>query len=171
MNLKKLKSFQTILFTLLIFLPNITFGKALFQLDRGPHKIINDYLKVHKKYFRNSCKGDTEQKFWKYFRSYRGKGYYVPEDLNGKLDKLTVNRFIPELRLKLKWIGKQVVYVKKLKNFKKFIPLVKDLQALLTQLLNLKEDYFEASDDSLKISSKQKVDIYLLRSRVSIKSF
>lgn len=171
MNLKNLKSVQTLIFTLLILCPNLTFGKALFQLDRGPHKIIDEYLKTHKKYFRQSCKGDTEQRFWKYFRSYRGKGYYVPEDLNGKLDKLTVNRFIPELKLKLKWIAKQVAYVKRLKNFKKFIPLVKDLQELLTQLLNLKERYYEAASDSLKINSKQKSRYLFITFKSKYKKF
>ncbi|MCR9205470.1 MAG: hypothetical protein NXH75_12885, partial [Halobacteriovoraceae bacterium] len=103
---------------------------------------------------RIHCRPGTEEKFWKHFRAFRGDGHYLPRTIAGKLDKKILNRYIPELQNKKKWIKGQVKELKKVRSFENLIVELDILETKVDELVKLKELYEESTSDTEKISLK-----------------
>lgn len=141
-------------FIILFFYSSAIFGRPapVLKIKGRDNKIIENYLLKHKEFSTKLCRSGAEQKYWNLYSKFRGDGHYIPVMENDKLDKLTINRFIPELERKLSWIKSLKSKVLKFKDFK---PLRKDLELLqkdLDKLLEYKQVYFE---DKLKANRKK----------------
>lgn len=153
MQLKKL------LIIVLIFL----LGQSSFSADIGVlqeylkknrSKIISNFWKYHKEFSRLHCKPGTEEKFWDYFRDFRGDGHYLPKTIEGKLDRKTLNRYIPELKSKKAWIKVQIKKLKETSSFENLLVELDILEKKVDELVKLKELYEESDSDTVKISLK-----------------
>lgn len=117
--------------------------KPIIKFKNNKEKTIARYMRVLKKYSNELCTPGTEQKFWKYMGQFSGNGFYVPSTIDHKFDLVTVNRFIPELERKKKWIDTLKARTGPKKKFEKEIQEVKAFQETVKQLLEYKRQYFE----------------------------
>jgi hypothetical protein len=149
---KKMKNyFHYVLLLLLLFSPaskiNANFSskiiKPRIKFKGKKTKTLRRYQNALKKYSEKLCTPGAEQKFWRYMGQFVGNGFYVPATLEHKLDLVTVNRFIPELERKKKWIDSLKEKVGVNQKFEKEIKQVKEFQDTLTKLLEYKRQYFE----------------------------
>jgi hypothetical protein len=140
-------------FLIILFLLQDAGGQALPIIGlskKSDRKIIRNYLKLHKNFSRQFCRAGVEPEFWKRFRNFRGRGYYIPTKLDGKLDRLTINRFIPELVKKEKWIQGQIDFLKGKKNLKYLKKEIEKLDSEFKEILKLKQVHFESKKGTLK---------------------
>ncbi|MCO4792458.1 MAG: hypothetical protein KC493_02005 [Bacteriovoracaceae bacterium] len=140
--------------------PSLVFREAprasLVKFPYNKKKTIDRYLRQHKKFFKKMCRPGTEQKFWNLNGKFRGSGFYVPGLPSSKLDILTVNRFIPELERKKKWIETQAkVLNSRKRKFKSEVKKIEEFKNIIKQLLEYKGQHFE----STKATDKEKARI------------
>ncbi|MBC99103.1 MAG: hypothetical protein CME63_15285 [Halobacteriovoraceae bacterium] len=74
------------------------------RMKKNPESIEKTFWTLHKKFSKQLCTPGTEEKFWDLFRNFRGDGHYLPKTLEGKLDRNTLYRYIPEIKKKKSWI-------------------------------------------------------------------
>lgn len=125
-------------------------------LNFNESKAVENFWLYHKEFSSLHCKPGTEEEFWKHFRSFRGDGHYLPRTIEGKLDRKTLNRFIPELGSKKSWIKNQIEILKKETSFKELLAEVIELEKEVDEIVKLKELYQESSSDTVRISLKNK---------------
>jgi hypothetical protein len=131
-------------------------GEFANKIRKDRKGIVKQYWSHHKKFFAKTCRPGTEEKFWQYFRDFRGDGHYLPRTVNDKLDRKTLNRFIPELRAKRDWIQKQKKTLSKIKSFKALKKELKSLESDVQKLVSFKEAYEDSTDDAAKVSIRTK---------------
>ncbi len=152
------KKLPFLILTLLLVVP--TYGTDLSQLTKylvkNEKTVEKKYWQYHREFTKELCRPGTEEKFWKLFRDYRGDGHYLPRTVDGKLDRKTLNRFLPEIQKKKKWIIEQKENLKKVKDFKSLLAELDNLEDEVEKLVRYKEQYEEETDDSKKISIKNK---------------
>ena len=103
--------------TLIIFtfLMNFSvFAKEPSAIDWKGHryKVMKKYLKLHKKYSKQSCRGN-DIKYKKLYKAFRGTGYFIPTIDDDELDRDAIFNNIDLLKNKLAWIKKNRVKLKK----------------------------------------------------------
>lgn len=64
---------------------------------------LKKYHKLFKAHHKEICPSGTEDEFNRLLKRYRGLGNWVPE-LSGDVDFITVEKLLPEMEKKLKWI-------------------------------------------------------------------
>jgi hypothetical protein len=119
----------------------------VIQFKAKKEKTIKQYKKVLKDYTKTLCRPGTERTFWRYMGQFSGNGFYVPSTKDKKLDLVTVNRFIPELERKRKWIKGLKKKIGQNNKFQKEIEKIKDFQNVMKELLEYKRQYFEKETD------------------------
>lgn len=129
--------------------------RPFLEIKESDDQLIERYLKIQSAFSKEACRPGTEEKFWKLFYDFRGEGYFIPLTVEGKLDRAIVNRFIPELINKKRWINTQLDEVKKLKDFNQHLDLIDSLRPMLNQLMSLKEQI-----DDGRLSDEEKIKIY-----------
>lgn len=144
-NLTLLKTLKNNFLIFSLILPCLSWGKPapVLKISGRDNKIVDAYLKRHKVFFKELCTAGTEEKYWNLYSKYRGDGHYIPVLENDKLDKLTINRFIPELERKLKWITSIKLKVEGLKNFKSYLEELKELEEQYDEIVSLKHKFLE----------------------------
>lgn len=160
-------------FFIFILSSNVVFGRPapVLKIKGRDNKIVENYLLKHKEFFISECKPGTEEKYWNLYSSYRGDGHYIPMLVNDKLDKLTINRFIPELERKLNWINDEKKKVEGLKNFKEFLKELKLLEKDYEKLVQYKQMYFEGKDKSSKRRVKNLSKYSFIKFKVKFKEY
>ncbi|PIK13865.1 hypothetical protein [Halobacteriovorax sp. JY17] len=156
-------------FFILIYLfcsPNI-FGEGekissqVMSIEISEKKALDLYLKKLNSFSKTYCKGGVEEEFWSKYKNFRGNGNFIPLLPDGKLDKATVNRFIPEIEAKKKWIDSQRKIVEKKKHFKpeyaELIKLEKEFNELLLYKKKLFLSQTQKNKDEIRNNSKYKL--------------
>lgn len=113
--------------------------------DVGRH--ASEYLKLHDQFNKKVCTPGTEEKYWELYRDFRGDGHYIPVLGDGKLDRLTVSRFVPEIESKAAWIAAQATNLKKTKNLGNIDKGIASLKERLEKALSLKYKVRFAKDE------------------------
>lgn len=131
-------------------------SQPVVKFTKNKKRTLQEYNEVHKKYYGQLCKPGSKGKFWKYMQQFSGNGFYVPTTVDKKLDTVTVNRFIPELERKKRWIDSLPSTFAKKKDFKKEIEQVEKFQETLKQLLEYKRQYFELDSPTKRESARIK---------------
>ena len=119
-----------------------------FVKDKKRH--LKEYLKLQQEFNKAVCKPGTEDKYWELYRDFRGDGHYIPVLTDGKLDKMTVSRFVPEIESKAEWIASMASLLAKKKNLGDVQKAIKQLEKRLDMALSLKEKIVFAKDDKEK---------------------
>jgi hypothetical protein len=114
-------------------------------------------MQTFEKFRSLSCIPNSEETFEKYLRTYRGKGYWIPE-LNDDVDVESIRSLLPIMQKKLDWIRekKVIVLTKGIPNEDVTIPMRK----LMGSLLRLKKN--ELNDDENKKTLSRKESLKLL---------
>ncbi|MCF8057690.1 MAG: hypothetical protein K9K67_00225 [Bacteriovoracaceae bacterium] len=131
-------------------------GKLAKFIKLNENQVRKNYWKHHKEFTKENCRPGTEEEFWTKFRSFRGDGHYLPRATDGKLDRKTLNRFVPELIKKKEWIRSQREQLEKTSDFNELLKELELLEESVEQLIKYKEQYVEATDESAKVSIKNK---------------
>lgn len=125
-------------------------------LKKNRRKVVDKFWNYHREFSRLHCRPGTEEEFWNHFRAFRGDGHYLPRTVAGKLDRKILNRFIPELQHKKKWLKNQIKLLEKTRSFESLIVELDILEKNVDELVKLKELYNESQSDTEKISLKNK---------------
>ncbi len=123
---------------LLLLFTNFTYGLEIPSTDNN--EIIQDYLELHKVFFKKMCTYGSDHMYEKLLKKYRGEGYYLPE-LNDDVDIATIKKHLPIIKDKVKWIQEQISFLKKRKRFPNYRKLVKNLKSIQSLLLSIKKKY------------------------------
>ncbi len=123
---------------------------AVSKLIKNKDKHLQEYLKVHTSFNSKVCKPGSEEKYWELYREFRGDGHYLPVLKDGKLDRLTVSRFVSEIESKIEWIESEKNKLLKRKDFEKIKKVLMKLEQRLDEALKLKEQITFATDDKAK---------------------
>jgi hypothetical protein len=118
--------------------------------DGNIYKIINNYTKVHRKFFKKVCQPKVEPMYMKLLREYRGQGYYLPK-LGDNIDRQAIISNLHHFSKKIRFIDKQIERLKKTKKLIKFELLHNELNEIVESLLDLKkQNHLAISEDRKK---------------------
>ncbi len=127
-------------------------------------KLIKEYLKHHKTFFKELCPGGTEDKYWKIVRDYRGNGNFIPTLTNGNFDKQAIRHHFHHFDKKIKWIDKVIKKISNENNFKNKLKDIENLEVIMEDLVIFKKEYYQASDlkakTRIRINSSEKMEIF-----------
>lgn len=141
------------------------------QIRKNPQAFENNFLEIHKKFSKKICRPGTEERFWRLYRAFRGDGHFLPKTLEGKLDRNTLFRFIPEIKKKKQWIVGQIVDLKGYKNFKSEREELDLLKNDIKTLIHYKEIYEDSNNETEKILYKDKSKYLMIKFRKSFNDF
>ncbi len=159
-----------ILFCLLLEVSHSRPGPIL-KFKSKDNKIVADYLVKHKDFFKKNCKPGTEQKYWNLYHRFRGDGHYIPVLEDDKLDKLTINRFLPELDRKHAWIKSKKKEIEKIKDFKKFLVEIDSLEEEYEKILKLKQVGLEGKNSAEKKKARNASKYSLIKFKIRFREF
>ena len=138
-----------------------------FNIPDNTDAILKEYHQNYQTYFKQMCPGGTEEKYWEIYRQFRGDGHYIPVLESGKLDRLTVNKFIPELKDKLKWLEGLIKSKDKWRNFAGLRSEVKAIKGEIDYLLRLKEKLTNAKvKESTLLRNQNKFELLKFRDKL-----
>lgn len=120
---------------------------AVSKLIKDKKRHITEYLKIQKDFNKQVCRPGSEEKYWELYGEFRGDGHYIPVMLDGKLDRMTVSRFVSEIESKGQWIGSMAKALAKKKGFADIQMALKKLEQRLDEALKLKQKIIFAKDD------------------------
>ncbi len=109
---------------------------------------LAQYHKLFDAHRKEMCPAGLEDEFNRLLKKFRGQGNWVPE-LVGDVDYVTVEKLLPEMEKKLKWIQEQRAIVLK----KKKIPgpkITEKVENDLKELLKHKYVWDTSSDESVR---------------------
>jgi hypothetical protein len=161
----------TFFFVSSCFASNATISSQLFDDSLSDDKLVSLYLKKLKSFSKAQCRPGVEENFWKKYKVFKGNGNFIPVLPDNSLDKITVNKFIPELKRKEKWISSEIKKLKSKKNFKKEYSQIKSIKKELTYLLELKRDFFLEKDISKKNKIRNKSKYTYITFRENLKKY
>ena len=141
------------------------------RMKKNPESIEKTFWTLHKKFSKQLCTPGTEEKFWDLFRNFRGDGHYLPKTLEGKLDRNTLYRYIPEIKKKKSWIVEQIIDLKKKKNFKAELKELKSLEKDIDTLIRYKEIYEDSNNETEKVLYKDKSKYLMIKFRKNFNDF
>lgn len=102
-------------------------------------KVLKEYLTLFNKHRQELCPAGTEEEFDQLLKKFRGRGLWIPE-LSGDVDFTTIEKLLPELEAKLKWIQAERAKLIKRKNLPK-VQTSKRFEKIIARLLKLKSDW------------------------------
>ena len=154
----------------LFFLPLYAESSSIPSLEKDRVAIIKEYMKIHREFGRNLCKGGSdEHRFKKLYKNFRGEGHYLPFLPNGRADKKTIRKYIPLIKKKKIWLDDLISGFSKLKpdEIKKDIPKLKEK---MKKILHLKYEYSKATQNK-KEEIQRKSKIKLMEFNKDLKLF
>ncbi len=95
---------------------------------------LSRYLKLDDEHRRELCPAGTEEEFNRLLKRHRGLGYWVPE-LEGDVDFVTLEKLMPELEHKLRWIQEKRARLQKRKKLPDPSKLTALVEARIHELL------------------------------------
>lgn len=148
MSVRLLSSFIFLLFTFSTY----AIDKAPIEWSGNLYKIAHKYKELHNKFSKEVCSPGTDVKYYKYLKSYRGTGFYLPLD-GDDIDRKAISKNLHHFQKKIAFINDLKSRLEKLGNVPKFDEVSKDLKKTLDQLLDYKKLY------SQEIRKKKKNEI------------
>ncbi|MCK5073947.1 MAG: hypothetical protein KAQ98_11010 [Bacteriovoracaceae bacterium] len=119
---------------------------AIIDWKGKKYKIINKYNRTLKQYSKILCPPGTESHFNNLLTKFRGKGYFIPALPGEKLDRDTIEKYLPEIRAKIDWIKAQKKNLKKQRDLLEIKKDISDIRLLINVLLKYKQQYYESQN-------------------------
>lgn len=101
---------------------------------------LERYHKLFAEHRKALCPKGTEEEFNALLKHYRGNGNWVPE-LSGDVDFVTVEKLLPEMERKLKWIQEQRAHVLRKKKIPDPAKVVGAVETRLAECLLRKREW------------------------------
>lgn len=143
----------------------------ILKIKSKDNKIVAEYLAKHKHFFKQNCKPGTEEKYWDLYHKFRGDGHYIPVLEDDKLDKLTINRFLPELDRKNAWISSKRKEILAMKDFKKYLIEIEGLEEEYEKILELKQKGIEGKTNLEKNKARNSSKYSLIKFKIRFRDF
>ncbi len=150
------------------FSSNADYEKPI-EWNGNLYKIVRDYEKVHKTFFKKVCKPSDPAEYYKLLRNYRGQGFYLPK-LGEDIDRQAIIQNLHHFSKKMNFIDKQIERLKKLKVFPHFSLVHSELDKIVKNLLNLKKQYHQAitKKELSEIERLSKVEVIRLKKQFKL---
>ena len=111
---------------------------------------LKKYDELFSDHRKEMCPAGTEEEFNRLLKRFRGLGNWVPE-LAGDVDFITVEKLLPEMEKKIKWIQDQQAMIdKKKKKIPSPEKATAALEARIRELLIHKKGWETSTDEKLK---------------------
>lgn len=141
-----------------------SYGTEIIPYKGSSKQAKQDYLAMHRRFFKQLCPGGEDQKYLSLLSDYRGEGYFIPIINEKSLDRKTIRNYIPELKKKIAFIS---FTAKKLKSYEKFEEIPKRInffQDKILRILDLKRDLRETDFESIRrrVSASLKSEVEIL---------
>ena len=103
----EVKNTHKLLFLILFLSKNLSAdSSSLIQIPKKKnHRILREYHKVHQKFIRELCPQGEEEYFKKLYRDFRSDGWFLPVLPDRMLDRITIYKYIPEIKKKKVWLN------------------------------------------------------------------
>ncbi|MCB9060067.1 MAG: hypothetical protein H6622_00925 [Halobacteriovoraceae bacterium] len=134
-------------------------------------EIIDNYLKLHTEFSQEVCPADVEPRYWDLFKKFNSGGYYTPIDYEDNIDTKVVELHIRMIIEKEKWIKNEIAKFEKITTLKNYFVEIKDLEILISELLDLKEQYFDENDLTIKDQVLRNSGPLYEKFRIKLRSF
>jgi hypothetical protein len=125
------------------------------------YKIINDYQKIHKTFFKQVCSPSDPSKYIKLIKRYRGQGYYLPK-VGMHIDRLAIIKNLHHFKKKIKYIEVMIKRLEKQKNYPDFAFVRERIDMTVSDLLALKKQHYLAlsteKKESLRLESNHRLN-------------
>ena len=128
------------------------------------YKIISDYHKIQKDFFRQVCTRNDISKYGRLIKKYRGQGYYLPKyEMN--IDRNAIIKNLHHFRKKIDFIKAAIKRLKKSKDFLKFSLAKDEVNKIVDSLLSLKKQYHQkiTKDAKQKVLRESQIQINRLK--------
>ena len=154
-----------------LFFSFLAFGgtKAPVSWSGNQYKIINQYTKLHKEFFRKTCSPKEDANYFTLLKNYRGQGYYLPK-VEGKIDRLAIINNFHHFKKKLDFIESTIKRLKKT-DYPKFDLIHFELDKIVENLLNLKKEHYLAISNERKEAIRKESAAQLVRLKKQFKIF
>ena len=87
----------------IFFLFQVAQAEPIFKIEKSEDDIIEEYLELHRAFFKQMCPFGTDHKYFKLLRTYQGKGSYLPE-YQREVDVSAIKKNLPVLKDKISLI-------------------------------------------------------------------
>lgn len=118
--------------------------------------LIEEFYQHHQEFKKKVCPHGVENQFYELMNAYKGQGPFIPTLENESLDLASIKKNIPLLKEKEEWLAEVEMNLINIKNFKNIGPLIKKTENTLNNLLQLKEQYFDKTEENNKLEIKNK---------------
>lgn len=132
-------------------------GIFLFLMNVSRADIHTQYESLISQISKRQCSRGEEKKFSELFQRYLGKGFYVPELNDVKVDRSAIVKNLPLLSEKLAWIQKQKLALETGKGWRdEALIQIQATRAKLKECLDLKKRHrFAKTEDQKDIAESQ----------------
>tara|TARA_Y100000780_G_C13695543_1_gene421552 strand:+ start:23968 stop:25614 length:1647 start_codon:yes stop_codon:yes gene_type:complete len=133
------------------------------------YKKSYEYKRLHKKFSKQVCSGGADQKYYKYLRSYRGSGFYLPL-FGNDIDRAAIKSNLSHFKKKVSFIEKTEKKLKKLEKLPSFEEVAAPLRESLRKLLNYKKIYSQelGKKELDKLKKKSNEELASLKKHLDI---
>lgn len=121
-------------------------GAPVLPLPKDDGAVVREYLAAHRRFSARMCRPGVEKGFWERNRRYRDGGHYVPLLPDDRVDAGTIERGLPLLEEKIRWLGGVMEGLRRSRGFGPVLREARALKGEVRRLLALKEAFDEAPD-------------------------
>ena len=148
---------------ILLFIPFV-YADPVIDWKGKKYRIIRNYLKVQKKYFKRLCR-DGEQVYNEFNKKFRGTGFFVPHLDYRELDQEAIDNNIMLLQKKMQWIKREQEKLKRKKKLDVEKEKYKKLMQYFVQVVDIKQRFYESNENRENILSEGDKKVQLLHQR------
>ena len=132
-------------FLLACLVSSYTYSSPVIDWGKNKGRVVEDYLNVHKTFFKQVCRGSYER-YNELIKRYQGSGYFIPHfSQYAKLDNEAIENNLKLMGKKIDWIRQEKKKIVESVNFKSEKEKIVELRALFQQLLHFKEMFYTSN--------------------------
>ena len=154
------------LFFILIFSTQRVFATATLDATT-----IDEYLKIQKEFFAESCRPGTLEVYQKLVKDFKGDGNFIPTQIDEKLDLKTIKNVLSLMVEKGQWIQNQVSFLKSINERKINVVELDLIQQEYSALVDLNKEFHFSKSEDKKIIIQKKAEKHFSDLLLAIESF
>lgn len=132
---------------------------------------IDEYLKIQKEFFLESCRPGTLEVYQKLEKDFKGDGNFIPTQLDEKLDLKTIKNVLSLMIEKGQWIQAQINILKQISDRKINVEELEAIQKQYIALVDLNKEFHFAKSTDKKNSIQLKAEKHFSELLIAIESF
>jgi hypothetical protein len=132
---------------------------------------IEEYLKIQKEFFAESCRAGTLEVYQKLEKNFKGDGNFIPTQIDEKLDLKTIKNVLSLMVEKGQWIQNQVSFLKSVNERKINVAELDLIHQEYSALVDLNKEFHFSKSEDKKIIIQQKAEKHFSDLLLAIESF